>query len=608
MVAQIVSLASNERLRKHPRIKCFHRQQCKPLQRTPNTLPYWADAGEHESHSTFLLWAKNVNRTASYAPLIPVLILNVAAAGWAQSRPRTSEPTPTPATPQRVVHHAVSTKSAEAQSLFDQGLLLIYALDYSGAASTFRRAAAVDPNMAMAYWGIAYSMGSDYYYHTRGDAMRERAAEEAVQKAQVLSGQSPEAERAYVRALSKRYCNCPNPDREQQAVDFKNAMHDLSQSYPDDLDAATLYAQAIMNLHAWALWNADGTPWEQTPEILSVLESVLKRDPRHVGAAHYYIHAVEGSPYPERALSYANVLPSLAPTIGHMVHMPAHIYIRTGDYVDAENVCARAAHVDEKHLDESSKADAFTVLSYLHDLYFLGTAASMNGHYSAAKQAADNLATRVTPLLGAMPHMPVFLDLEPAVLVRFNRWSEILKLPRPDGRADPMWHFARGMALAGSAKLTEGEAEHQALMEAVERTDPNEQFGMSPNKTRDILQIASDVLGAKLALVRNEKALAISQLREAVATQDRLQYAEPPSWFYPVRESLGAALFLDGQLSEAERVFREDLQRNPRNPRSLFGLLQVLRTRGSSYDAAFVQSQLDTAWKGDQRQLDLRNF
>jgi hypothetical protein len=548
-----------------------------------------------------------VNSTARHALLIPVLILNLAAAAWVQQRPNT-EQAPTAATPRRMVHHVVNTKSAEAQSLFDQGLLLIYALDYSGAANTFRRAAAVDPNLAMAYWGVAYSMGSDYYYYTRGDATRERAAEEALRKAQALSAESPEAERAYVAALSKRYCDCPNPNREQQAVDFKNAMHDLSRSYPDDLDAATLYAQAIMNLHAWALWNADGTPWEQTPEILSVLESVLQRDPRHVGAAHYYIHAVEGSPYAERALSYANELPALVPTIGHMVHMPAHIYIRTGDYVDAENVCARAAQVDEKHLDESSKADAFTVLSYLHDLYFLGTAASMDGHYSAAKQAADNLLTRVTPLLGVMPQMPVFLDLEPAVLVRFNRWSEILKLPRPNGHADPMWHFARGMALAGSAKPTEGEAEHQALKEAWERTDPNEEFGMSSNKTRDILQIASGVLGAKLALVRDDKALAISQLRDAVAIQDRLQYAEPPSWFYPVRESLGAALLLNAQLSEAERVFREDLQRNPRNPRSLFGLLQVLRTRGSSYDAAFVQGEFDAAWKGDQRQLDLRNF
>jgi tetratricopeptide (TPR) repeat protein len=549
-----------------------------------------------------------VNSTARHALLIPVLILNVAAAGWAQQPPNTSEHTPAPATPRRVVHHAVNTKSAEAQSLFDQGLLLIYALDYSGAANTFRRAAAVDPNMAMAYWGVAYAMGSDYYYHSPGDAMRERAAEEALQKAQALSGESPEAERAYVAALGTRYCNCPNPNREQLAIDFKNAMHDLSQSYPDDLDAATLYAQAIMNLHAWTLWNADGTPWEQTPEILSVLESVLQRDPRHVGAAHYYIHAIEGSPHAERALSYAKVLPALVPNIGHMVHMPAHIYIRTGDYVDAENVCARAAQVDEKHLDESSKADAFTVLSYLHDLYFLGTAASMDGHYSAAKHAADNLVTRATPLLGAMPQMPVFLDLEPAVLVRFSRWSELLKLPIPNGHADPMWHFARGMALAGSAKPTQGEAELQALMEALQRTDANEQFGMSPNKTRDILQIASDVLGAKLALVKNEKALAISRLRDAVAMQDRLQYAEPPSWFYPVRESLGAALFLDGQLSEAERVFREDLQRNPRNPRSLFGLLQVLRTRVSSYDAAFVESEFDAAWKGDQRQLDLRNF
>jgi tetratricopeptide (TPR) repeat protein len=509
------------------------------------------------------------------------------------------------------LHHPVSTKSVEAQRLFDRGLGLIYALDYSGAAKIFQHAAALDPKMAMAYWGIAYGLGSDYYYHTAGNPTRERAAYEALQHALTLSANGPEVERAYVTALSKRYCNCPNPNREQQAVEFKEAMRDLAQSYPDDPDAATLYAQSIMNLNPWALWNADGTPGEGTPEILSVLESVLKRDPRHIGAAHYYIHAVEGSPHPERALVYSNTLPSLAPSIGHIVHMPAHIYIRTGDYFLAEDACAKAAKVDENHIRDSSKPDMFTVLSYLHDLYFLAAAASMDGHYLTARVAADKLAAQVSPHTNEMPQLQVFLPVQTAVLVRFHRWVDVLQLPPPKASlkiANTLWHFARGMAFAATGKVNEAEAEHRAVTEAFESAAPDEAFIMSPNKTRDILEIASDVLAAKLDMARNERSEAIAQLRAAVAIQDGLKYAEPPNWFYPVRESLGAALFLDGQVPEAEQVFRADLQRNPQNPRSLFGLLQVLRSRGRSYDAGFVQAEFDVAWKSDPQQLNLHNF
>ncbi|HWO30134.1 MAG TPA: hypothetical protein VNO32_15180 [Candidatus Acidoferrum sp.] len=509
------------------------------------------------------------------------------------------------------LHHPASTKNVQAQSLFDQGLGFIYALDYIGAADAFQHAAALDSNMAMAYWGIAYALGSDYYYHTPGDPARERAAYEALQNALTQSANGPAVERAYITALSKRYCDCPNPDRERQAVEFKDAMRDLTRRYPDDLDAATLYAQSIMNLSPWALWNADGTPWEGTPEILSVLESVLKRDPQHIGAVHYYIHAVEGSPRPERALPYVKVLPSLAPSIGHIVHMPAHVYIRTGDYLAAEEACVKAAQVDENRLQNSAKPDTFTILSYFHDLYFLGAAASMDGHYSIAREASAKLVERVAPLVQHMPQLQSFLNLQTAVLVRFSRWDDILKLPPPNVNlriADIMWHFARGMAFAATGRIAESEVEHHAVTEALENTAPDETFAMAPNKSRDILEIASDVLAAKLAMARNERSQAIAQLQNAVAIQDHLKYAEPPSWFYPVRESLGAALFLDGQISEAEQIFREDLQRNPRNPRSLFGLLQALRSSGKAYDAGFVKSQLNNAWKGDLRQLDLHNF
>jgi tetratricopeptide (TPR) repeat protein len=507
-------------------------------------------------------------------------------------------------------HHAVSTKSNEAQRFFDKGLGLIYSLDYTNAANSFRRAAALDPRMAMAYWGISYSLGSDYYYPTAGDPLRENAALEALKQAVTLSADGPAVESSYIAALGERYCNCRNPDRQKQAVAFKDAMRDLAHAYPDDLDAATLYAQSMMNLSPWDLWNPDGTPREGTPEILSVLESVLKRDPHHIGAIHFYIHAVEASPNPERALGYAKLLPLLAPPVGHMVHMPAHIYVRTGDYLATEEACMKAARIDDRHIQDSP--NMFTILSYLHDLYFLAAAASMDGHYATAREAANKLVARVTPHVEKMPELQAFLTVQPTVLVRFHRWNDILVLPQPDAdlkNANSFWHFARGMAFTALGGVAEAEAEYQALKEVLENTTSSETFGMAANvKTRDILKIASDVLSAKLATAKGEANQATAQLRDAVAIQDSLRYSEPPGWFYPVRESLGAALFRDGRLSEAEQTFRDDLQRNPQNPRSLFGLLQVLRSSGKSDNARFVQTELNSAWKGDPQQLKLQDF
>jgi tetratricopeptide (TPR) repeat protein len=236
----------------------------------------------------------------------------------------------------------------------------------------------------------------------------------------------------------------------------------------------------------------------------------------------------------------------------------------------------------------------------------------MDGHYATAKDSANKLVEQVGPHVEEMPDLQSFLSVQPTVQVRFNRWDDILKLREPNSDlkvANAIFKFARGMAFAATGKLAEAESEREALTKMSEMTPPREEsFAMSANKTRDILQIASEVLAAKLSIARNERTQAIAQLRDAVAIQDSLKYSEPPSWFYPVRESLGAALFLDGQIPEAEQIFREDLQRNPRNPRSLFGLLESLRALGKSQDAEFVQAEFGAAWKGDPRDLNLHNF
>ncbi len=540
------------------------------------------------------------------------LVLLVAWSAQAQQRP--------PGNNQGVVpgminglgdhHHPVSTSNREAQMFFDQGLRLIYAFNHDEAARSFRRGAELDPQMAMAYWGIAYAVGPNYNLPV--DEAREKAAYEAIQKALSLSSKGPESERAYIEALAKRYSNDPQPNYGQLALNFKDAMRDLSTRYPDDLDAATLYAESMMNLHPWGLWKHDGTPTEGTPEIVEVLESVLKRNPNHMGAVHYYIHAVEASPHPERGLAAAQKMATLAPAAGHLVHMPAHIYIRTGDYEAAKRTNVDAAKVDEAYIRATGVQGIYPMMYYSHNLHFLAAAATMEGRFAEAKRAADRLAAHVGPLVKETPILESFMTVPMAVLVRFQKWEDILKAAQPDAsmkKVNALWHFARGMAFAATGRLNEAEGEHKMLV-AAENSTPAEAIFSMPfgNKARNILKIADDVLAAKIAMARHDSASAIGLLREAVAVQDSLNYGEPPDWLFPVRESLGAALLTSGNAEEAEKVFRADLDRNPRNPRSLFGLREALKARGKTYDAQLVDREFEAAWRNADANVTLGNL
>jgi tetratricopeptide (TPR) repeat protein len=380
-------------------------------------------------------------------------------------------------------------------------------------------------------------------------------------------------------------------------------------SYPDDLDAATLFAESGMNLHAWALWHVDGTPEAGTEEIVATLESVIRRDPNHLGAIHYYIHAVEASPNPERALAGANKLASLAPGAGHIVHMPAHIYIRTGDYEAAVKTNEEAAAVDRAYIKATNAQGIYPMMYYSHNLHFIAMCASMNGNYAEAKKNADMLAEHVGPGVKMMPSLEGFMTVPMAVDVRFHRWDDILAMKQPDPSmktATVFWHFARGMAFASKGKMSEAEAEYKVVADAEGATPEDAVFAMPIyNKTKDILKIAESVLGAKIAIEKKDNAQAISLLTSAVAIQDTLKYGEPPDWFFPVRESLGGALLMNGDAAGAEQVFRADLDRNPRNPRSLFGLQQALRAQKRDYDASFVESEFKASWKGGATALKI---
>ena len=508
------------------------------------------------------------------------------------------------------LHHPVSTHNPQAQQFFDQGLRFIYAFNHDEAARSFRHAAELDSKLAMAYWGVAEAVGPNY--NDPADPDRYKQAHDAAQKAVDLSADATPSERAYIQAMEKRFPADPKSDLRKAAEDYHDAMRKVVSEFPDDLDAATLFAESGMNLHPWGLWHVDGTPEEGTEEVVATLESVLKRDPNHLGAVHYYIHAVEASRSPERALAGANKLASLAPAAGHIVHMPAHVYIRTGDYEAAVKTNEQAAAVDRAYIQATGAQGIYPMMYYSHNLHFIAMCSAMNGNYAESRKNAEMLAEHVGPALKMMPPLEGFMTIPMAVEIRFHHWNEILKVPQPDPAMKTVtvfWHFGRGMALAGTGNVGDAEAEYKIVADAEAATAPDVIFAPPfNNKTKDILKIAKDVLGAKVAMARKDNDQAVAMLRQAVAVQDALKYGEPPDWFFPVRESLGAALLMNGDAAGAEKVFREDLEHNPRNPRSLFGLHRALMLQKRDYDAGFVQKQFEASWKGGAQALKLEDL
>jgi tetratricopeptide (TPR) repeat protein len=534
----------------------------------------------------------------------------VASAALGQAQAAQQHTTHAPSHPVTLVtglgnlHHPVSTKNPQAQQFFDQGLRFIYAFNHDEAARSFQHAAELDPKLAMAYWGVAEAVGPNY--NDPASDQRYMQAHAAIEKALELGADASASDQAYIAALAKRFPGDANADRRAATEAYRDAMRDLVKEFPDDLDAATLFAEAGMNLRPWRLWHADGTPEEGTEEIVATLESVIRREPNHLGAIHYYIHAVEASNSPERALAGANRLAQLAPAAGHIVHMPAHIYIRTGDHDAAVKTNQKAAAVDEAYMKASSAAGVdtafYSMMYYAHNLHFIAACAAMEADYLQARRSATQLASFVAPRVKEMPDVEGYMTVPFQVEARFHKANELLKMPRPDPSLQmttAFWHFAQGLALASTGKLEEAEAEYAMVAEAEERTPPEAIF-MAPvnNKTKDILNIAENVLGGRIALAKNDMDGAVNQLRAAVAIQDSLKYSEPPDWLYPVRESLGAVLLKIGDDAGAEEVFRADLERNPRNPRSLFGLEQALKAQDKAYDAGFVRKQFDASWKG----------
>jgi tetratricopeptide (TPR) repeat protein len=505
-------------------------------------------------------------------------------------------------------HHAIATKSAEAQRFFDQGLTLVYAFNHEEALRSFLRAAELDQTSPMPLWGIALSVGPNYNLNINPE--REKVAYKAIQEARRLAAGAPEKERAYVEALARRYSGEDHPDFQRLNRDYRDAMRDLTGRYPDDLDAATLYAESIMDLHPWSLWTSGGKPTEDTGELLAVLQGILRQDPKHPGANHFYIHALEASPHPEKALASAHMLETMVPAAGHLLHMPSHIYVRLGNYAQAVEANEAAANADRAYLRTTGmQGGVYGLMYYSHNLQFLWFAASMEGKFSEAKQAADELWASVSPNVKRMPMLDALLAGPALVLVRFQRWDDILNLPAPEASlaaARAFWRYSRGVAFSAKGAVSKALAERQELAALV--SQPTSGASAGHYSAPGVAALALEVLDARIAAAQADHKASLAHWRRAVEMQDAFPYSEPPDWYYPVRESLGGELARAGQYAEAEEVFRADLQRNPGNPRSLFGLLQALAAQNKTAAARSARQQFEEAWKYAEVTLRLEDL
>jgi tetratricopeptide (TPR) repeat protein len=511
------------------------------------------------------------------------------------------------------VHHPVKTSNPQAQRLFEQAMALDYGFNHSQAEQCFREAARLDPNMPMAYWGIALVLGTNYNLPV--DDAREKLAYENVQKALALSANATRNERDYIQALAKRYTDAPNPDYDRLEAAYHDAMREVYRSYPDDLDAATLFAESGMNLHPWQLYDRAGQPAPGTDEIVAVLESVLKRDPNHVGANHFYIHAVEASTHPEAALPSAQRLAALAPASGHLVHMPSHIYIRTGDHESGEKTNVAAVRVDDAYFAVAHPQGIYPLMYYTHNIHFIAAENAFMGNYAASLQAARRAQEQAAPhvkepgMLAGMIDFYYSLPLQ--IMARFHRWNEILAVPQPEA-SQPVttvaWRYARALAAANNSNRDQARNELAALNAAAPAMAKITTNSTGPHNSEVIPQMMSEIVEARLANAQHQTDTAIEHLRKAVTLEDTLDYAEPPDWLAPTRESLGAALLQAGKVAQGEAIFREDLKRNPRNPRSLFGLAETLKAEGKMAEATTVRQQFQRAWSKADTKLTLSDL
>jgi tetratricopeptide (TPR) repeat protein len=501
----------------------------------------------------------------------------------------------------------ITTASPMAQRYFDQGLRLAYGFNHAEAGRAFRTARKHDPDCAMCVWGEALVLGPNINAPMEETAVAPAAA--AVKRAAELAKGTSAREQALIAALAKRYADDPKADRAALDQAYAEAMGEVAKRFPDDHDVQALYAEALMDLTPWDYWEQGGAKGKgKTDVIIAALERVLKRNPDHPGAIHFYIHMVEASSAPQRAVPYAKRLAATMPGAGHLVHMPFHIYYRIGDYKAAIAANKKAVEVDEAYINEAKPQGAYPAAYYPHNVHSLMASAQMAGDGKAAIAAAEKLArvvsaeaARAIPMVQPVAAAPYFAHAQ------FSAPATILALQEPaDAPAlvKAMWHYARGVAYAAQKNVAAAQAESDVIAR-LQQDGSLPELAKAGIPAADVMELARRVVRARIALAEDKLGEARAAFEEAVKTQDQLVYSEPPHWYYPVRQSLGAVLTRMGELDAAADAFRTSLAGAPNNGWALYGLSEVYRRKGQSYGVIEANRRLDKAWAGDKSALDL---
>jgi tetratricopeptide (TPR) repeat protein len=495
-------------------------------------------------------------------------------------------------------HRAVTTRVPEAQRYFDQGMRFVWAFNHDEATRSFAKAAGLDPACASCWWGVALTLGPNYNMPMMAEA-RAKAGWEALARARAAAPAASPVEQALIEALSKRFLGDKPLDPSNSAPPLRayvEAMRAVAARFPDDMDVQTLYAEALMNTNPWKLWNADGTPGPGTPDILAALRKVLAKDPKHPGANHYWIHAVEASPHPEQAVASAEVLNGMMPAAGHLEHMPAHIFERVGRYEEAAEANRKGAAADLAYLGATAPPDYYPMY-LIHNFQFLAYSAAMEGRRAETLEALGKASAAVPEaMLLGMPGLDWSIGYRYDAMVRFGMWDAMLAEPRPNAKLPGLtaaWLQARATALAATGKVGEAETAVAELDRLIAATPADATQGQ--NLAKPLYEVGALRAKARIAAARGDKAKAVALLTEAVAKEDRLAYDEPEDLFFPTRHLLGAALLAAGRPAAAEAVYRDDLKRHPHNGWALHGL-QAAYAAQRKYPGD-VDGETDAAWK-----------
>jgi len=508
------------------------------------------------------------------------------------------------------LHHAVSTKNALAQRYFDQGLMMLYAFNHMESERSFRSAASADPHLAMAWWGVAMAVGPNLNDPTSME--HDKKGSDAIAKAVKLKKYASQEEKGLIDAQAKRYGAKTEADLPKLAERYAAAMGKLADKYTDDADVRTLYADSVMNTMPWDYYNADGSPKRDIEKPIVILEGTMARWPQHPGANHLYIHAVEASAHPERAIGAAQRLGPYAPAAGHLVHMPSHIWVRVGRWADATESNEEASKADEDYITQCHVQGRYPLGYYPHNLHMLTFASMMEGRSAVALQASKKAAGQMPKEMQEEPpsFAALFSSLPIFAMVRFGRWDDLLAYPQPldkKGLVQALWKYGRVIALAKTNHVDEARTELAEMDKLIARPEL-QTYKARHDNALDLLKVARELAAGEVDMAAGQKDSAVEHFRKAVAAQDSLFYSEPEDWYYPTRHTLGNALLKVGKNEEAEKVFREDVVKHPDNGWALFGLQQSLRAQGKNAEADEAQQKFDKAWARADVKLTAAEF